>query len=304
MRNYADYEQFCPRCRTRGIIRSRDGIVYYPCGSVFDGSKGEFRTINCEFRRISSIEALQEAEVVLDVLLNSKIEHTGEKSWDKPRFHEGQIKNLLWDADTLQAVLNNADSFMGTRLLSTKVMHQVWVIDPAFITADKNMVIGTQFFADDRILGMIQLLQPLQGWPNVAPFSRWGYPYYWGDVITNYEQAQAAAVYTWLQQPYVTQEPAVQHSRQVRREAERKGKSLSNISVIQFRKPIKSTVRGIEHTSNRELHCCFERTGFTRRQPCGPKNSLRKVVWVAPTIVGNPEMPFKPKGGKLYRVSK
>lgn len=303
MRNYADYEQFCPRCRTRGIIRSRDGIVNYPCGSVFDGNKGEFRTINCEFRRISSIEALQEAEVVLDVLLGSTIEHTGQKSWDKPRFHVGQVKSLLWDAEILQAVFNNANSFMGAIVPYTKTMHQVWVIDPAFITADNNMVIGTQFFADDRILGMIQLLQPLKGWPTVAPFSRWGHPYYWGDVITNYEQAQAAAAYTWLQQPYVTQEPAVQYSRQVRRHAEQKGEVLKNINVIQFRKP-EGTRGTISSETTRELHCCFERTGFTRRQPYGPKNGLRKIVWVAPTFVGNPELPFKPKGGKLYRVSK
>ena len=295
MRNYADYEQFCPRCRTRGIIRSRDGIVHYPCGSVFDGNKGEFRTINCEFRRISSIEALQEAEVVLDVLLGSKIEHTGEKSWDKPRFYTGSIKNLLWDADILQAVLQNAESFMGAVVPYTKTMHQVWVVDPALTTSDSNMVIGTQFFADDRILGMIRLLQPLKGWPNVAPFAWWCHPYYWGEPIEHIEQAQAAAVYTWLQQPYVTQEPAIQHSRQVRREAERKGKSLSNISVIQFRKPEGTRSNVNESGSSRELHCCFERTGFTRRQPYGPKNGLRKIVWVAPTIVGNPELPFKPR---------
>lgn len=293
---YSNYEQFCPRCRRKGGP-VKDGVTYtYPCGTVFNSEVGTFSEINCDFKRISPDEALREAELVHRTF---KHQHRKENSPDLT----AEAKYLLWDADVLMSVLRGAEAFVGTTLEYTESMNQIWVVDPAFVSGDEYMVIGTMFSATRYALEMVQLLQPMKGWPMEEPIVRWQPAYIWGQEITRFEQAQAAAVYTWLQQPYVVQSEAIQHSRQVRREAERKNRRLNNISVIEFRRPEGSRSVKSEPKS-RELHCCFERAGYTRRQPYGPKNSLRRVQWIAPTFVGDPEKPFKPRGSKIYKVTR
>jgi len=197
-----------------------------------------------------------------------------------------------------------AESFLDTTLEFSGEMNQIWVVDPALVSGDDYMVIGTMFTASRYSMEMVQLLQPMKGWPLEEPIVRWQPAYIWGQPITKYEQAQAAAVYTWLQQPYVVQAEAITHSRQVKREAERRNRKLNNISVIEFRRPENYRPAKTDSEKTRELHCCFERAGYTRRQPYGPKNSLRRVQWIAPTFVGDPEKPFKPRGQRLYKVTK
>ncbi len=307
MNDYSDHNKFCPRCRRPGAP-VRDGVnSIYPCGTVFNADMGTFSKLACEFKRITPHEALKEAEAVLQTFGHPKIVHE-HRELNKPLLggpdFTKEAKYLLWDADVLMSVLNNAENFLGTTLEFTEPMNQVWVVDPAFISGDEHMVVGTMFSATRHALEMVQLLQPLKGWPDVAPFVRWQEAYHWGRTIDTLAQAQAAAVYTWLQQPYVVQVDAIQRSRQQRRYAERKNLKLNNISVIEFRRPEGARTTTPKEGKTRELHCCFERAGYTRRQPYGPKNSLRRVQWIAPTFVGDPEKPFKPKGQKLYKVSR
>ena len=321
MEEYSNYEQFCPRCRRHGAPTKmeiyppgtveigkniQETIYLYPCGTVFNGTKGTFDEIKCEFKHITPEEALHEAEIVSRVMLHPMLEPTGEhEAWHGIRILPSNTKFLLWNGDILMSVLDKAETFLGTTLEYTESMQQIWIVDPALVSRG-DMVIGTQFLADRTMLGIVQLLQPLKGWPEEKPYTCWPKPYRWGDTINTYEQAQAAAVYTWLQQPYVTQTEAIHHSRQVRREAERKNRKLNNISVIEFRRPEgqRSSKATEEEGSKRELHCCYERAGFTRRQPYGPKNALRRVQWIAPTFVGDPSKPFKTKSQKLYKVTR
>jgi hypothetical protein len=210
---------------------------------------------------------------------------------------------LFWQTGLLVSVLNHAEDFMDTVVEYSQSMSQVWIADPAMTIANGTVIMGTYFHADSEQIYMAHMFsKPLA---NEEPWVEWYRPYIWGQVVEDKGQAEALAVYTWLQQPYVAQAKAIQHSRQVRRAAERKGETLGNISVIEFRKPEGTRSTKPEPSEKtRELHCCFERAGYTRSQPYGPKNSLRRIQWIAPTFVGDPTKPFKPKGRKIYKVTR
>lgn len=303
---YSNYEQFCPRCRRKGAPVKEGEFYVYPCGTVFNGEMGTFTHIACEFKHVTPEEALREAELVHRTFRHPEIKHEYQANkplLGGPDFYQ-VAKYLLWDANLLLSVMDKAESFLGTTVEFTEPMNQIWVVDPALVSNDEHMVIGTAFYASQHALGMVQMLQPMAGWPMLPPFIRWIPPYHWGRPIESHDQARVAAIYTWLQQPYVMQSEAIHHSRQVKRNAERKGEILHNISVIEFRRPEGSRSSKTTEEPTRELHCCYERSGHTRRQPYGPKNSLRRVQWIAPTFVGDPDKPFKVKGQKLYKVSR
>jgi len=315
-------DSICPRCRKPGKPErmvlfdpkgSPEYIYTYPCGTAFNSTLGKFNEIKCEAMRIGPEEALKEAMMVHECILNPKLD---QYSHGMPVYGESlpklvNVKYLLWDAELLLSVREKAQSFVDTVGEFTKSMSLIWIIDPAIVdNTSGDMVLGEAIEADHSGIDGLRLMQSLQGWPQAAPYIERVFCYRWGEPVKNLDQAQLLAVYTWLQQPYVTQAEGVHYSRQVRRAAERRNEKLNNISVIEFRRP---ESRKITETSapseecegpRRELHCCYERVGFTRQQPYGPKSSMRKTIWIAPTLVGDPKKPFKTKSQRLYKVSK
>jgi hypothetical protein len=328
-----DSKYICPRCRRPGKPRIAevypkgimpqddpekktllDTIYAYPCGSSFSTAEQKLIVTVCGFKPIKPEEALREAEMVREALLCEDIVHTAgdEKLFDIPKQDFSCLRKrikedcrfLLWDADVLMSVMNQAESFIGTRVPYTIPMNQIWIIDPAIQNSADDTVLGIFFDADQGGLQQVQLAAYFGEDYDANALAIWQPFYKWGNEIKSIEHAKWAAVYTWLQQPYVVQAEGIKHSRQVKREAERKKQKLPSISVIEFRRPECSRSGKSIGEKTRELHCCFERAGHTRRQPYGRMNSLRRVQWIAPTFVGDPEKPFKPKGQKIYKVTR
>jgi hypothetical protein len=253
--------------------------------------------------------ALREAIICQALFANTRIRHNVSEAYKdnfkaiaRTIFEPQQY--LFWDSDILMQVIDHVEDFKGTIVPFTQKMSQIWSLDASLLSGE-NLVMGIYFRADSNCLFMAHIMQDIKAVLDIDQgYVEWYEPYYWGNPIDGIRQAYAAAVYTWLQQPYVCQTEAIQHSRQVRRHAEQKGQILKNISVIQFRKPDGTVSHANEGSSGRELHCCYERAGHTRRQPYGPKKALRRVIWIAPTLVGDTSKPFKTKGQTLYRVSR
>jgi len=332
MGDNSKYLAFCPRCRRLGMPQMMeiyppnvnpaddpekktvvDTLYVYGCGSMYSEAERKLIDIRCDFRPIRAEEALFEAETARELFLYKGLQHKAfdeelfDITWDSAPLRQwvlDKCQYLLWDANMLQSVLDQAESFIGTCVDYSVPMNQIWIVDPAMMNDAGHITMGTFFRATSSALQQVKLVSPPSKAKNGEAWAVWTPYYEWGNKIKTLASARMAAIYTWLQQPYVDRVEGIHHSRQVRREAERKNRKLSNISIVQFRKPdgYRAPVKAEGQT--RELHCCFERAGFTRRQPYGPKNTLRRVQWIAPTFVGDPSKPFKAKGKTLYRVSR
>lgn len=304
----------CPRCGVMGLPVIDGDTIEYGCGSIFDTRQARMIRVHCDSVPLTPELAFKEAQISHHLIATNEVQHKVNKEFPDDITFRDTIHRvvrepqqyLFWQSDILLQVFGQAQDFIGATVPFTQKMSQIWVYDPAIIMRETVMLMATYFRADKDRLFMAHVQNDLLKGPEdeSAIEVEWYCPYTWGEPVENILQAQAAAVYTWLQQPYVAQVEAIQHSRQVKRQAERKGQILKNINVIQFRKPEGTTTQHTEGDSGRELHCCFERAGHTRRQPYGPKNGLRRIQWIAPTFVGDPSKPFKTKGQTLYRVSR
>lgn len=308
------YAACCPRCHTSpGELYSSDpDTIKYPCGSIFDAVNG-WVEIHCEKRSMGKEMALFEAAMGHYLFAENK--HQFAVSWDEdndrlsptkpPSFVTNQpVSYLLWDTDVFMSVIDDPTKAIGTIPEHHRDMNMVWILDRDVLFMDFP-ILAWFIHADERGITYGQVWQakerltedPTIIWFSLIP---------WGEPIQLASCGAVYLLYSWLHQPYVSQVEGIKYSRQVRRAAERKGERLGNINVIEFRKPAAryAPAPADDGRPKRELHCCFERTGYSRRQPYGPRNSLRRIQWIAPTLVGDPSKPFKPKGQTLYRVTR
>ena len=291
----------CPRCRRKGIAReSEPGVLHYDCGSVFDGTLGTFREVNCTFRALTPQAALIEAATnhAFYALFPEQYELGSPNKLKIPQWTQGNADYLLWDSDVFLSVTAASEGLLGATLERGPDMKAVWIFDPAIESGERLILLSMFVFACEQGLFVGRMLQPIAQ-HDVPPTIMWHHKIVWGEKVKESE-THLAALYTWLQQPYVVQAPSITHSRQVKREAERRQRPLPNISVIEFRRATTAGASG--ETKSKTLHCCFERTGFPRRQWYA-KEKKHKIIWIAPTLVGDPaKLPFKPRGVPLYRV--
>lgn len=105
----------------------------------------------------------------------------------------------------------------------------------------------------------------------------------------------------WLlmAQPIV-EETAEQPDRPTRRRLQREGRPVPPIRVINLRRP--PSHGGASGESGREYHVRWIVRGHWRNVRWGPGRELRRPVWVAPFLKGNPDAPLI-GGEKVYLVS-
>jgi hypothetical protein len=308
----ARYATSCPRCRApfQEFIDETGKTLQYACGTIVSMEQGILET-NCQDKPMDAEMALFEAAlchrifagnsnnqyIVCDIEGETKLTPSS-----SPGFVvEQPVKYLMWDSKVLLSVIDGASKAIGVIPERYGDLNMVWVANRDILFEALN-VLGWFINVSDQGITSGQVWGKINMYPSVI----WSQTMPWNEPIKYMADAAMYLLYSWMHQPYVGQAEGIKYSRQVKRQAERKGEQLGNINVIEFRKPagIPLVSPSTDDSSKRELHCCFERTGYSRRQQYGPKNSLRRIQWIAPTLVGDPAKPFKPKGQTLYRVTK
>jgi hypothetical protein len=292
----------CPRCRAPGMLVYPGPVYSYECGFEIDAVTGAYtQNPTCVHKPVPMTWAAGYGYDLQTFFAESLI---GKDLADLPGIYRTMdMKTLYWPLDKLQTVLSQAPNFIGTKAHYTEYMCHVWVIDPDIMMLNGARLMSRLLFATDLALAAVDLMVPITPPDSDTAKTEYLEPYIWGTEITNIEHAELVAVYTWLQQPYVYLAEGLQHSRQVKRQAERKKQTLPSLQVIEFRRP-EGYKPSNHRVTDRKLTVCFERVGFTRRQPCGPRNSERKTIWVPPTFVGDPALPFKPKVPKIWKATR
>lgn len=120
-------------------------------------------------------------------------------------------------------------------------------------------------------------------WPLKVPLSRTGQGGTNADSSVIEDRRLLAAFLYLLRSPGICDSSDHVPSRQVRRAAERAGRSVDAVRIINLRRP--------DHPSsgNREesnYHHRWIVSGHWRSQPHGPGRSLRRPVWIAPHVKG------------------
>lgn len=310
---FGKYTNCCPNCHRYPGEKIGPGQMRFPCGSVFDLETGTADK-RCEPVVMDTEGALFEAASMHYMFCESPHQFLDDPDRERqtiphlsgpPSFLDGSlpVQYLLWDTEILFSVIDNHAQAIGTIPEWHGDMNMVWVANRDVYQND-FIVLGWFVHADKKAAVYGQIIQ-IKGNQYGEPVVLWHTPFYWGNPLESNENAALYLVYSWLHQPYVGMTDGIHRPRHERRRAEREGRTLGNIKLIEFRKPQGNFVQSAPSNGpKRELHCCFERTGFSKRQHYGPKNSLRKIQWIAPTLVGDPSKPFKPRGQTLYRVTR